>query len=420
MDKNMKMNIKITILLLGVSFYTIPYCHGQMRSNNVLWKYKTKGKIIGSATIVGHSLYFGSSDGIVHDLNIRNGKSIWSYRTGGKLASKPEVKNGILYILSGNGWFYALKRDTGHLLWKFQTGGEHRFVRKTSSGKRYDDIWDYYLSGAKVDYGKVYFGSSDGNVYCLNARTGKLIWKFKTDNVIHASPLLRNQKLFIGSFDGYFYALNAENGNLIWKFNTIGERYFPVGAVQKRASFYNGAVYFGSRDFNIYALNANNGHGFWNYREPGSWIIATPTIYKGQVYFGTSDSHSFYSMNAVSGKVNWKLNLNMRVYGSAVGYGQDIYFGCFNGFLYGVNIDTGKINWRFQTDGSRKRYHTIYNSDGTFRSDFSIYGKTLQETRENEAKIQSLGSIMATPVIQNKTLFFGGTDSTFYAVKITD
>jgi outer membrane protein assembly factor BamB len=411
----------ISAILTFVFFSgSIMSCFGQGGSQDLLWKYKTKGKIIGSAAVKDSVIYFGSTDGTIHALNEKNGNQIWQFKTGGTIASKPEVKDRRLYILSGDGYFYTLDTQSGTPLWRFRTGGEHRFIRQTSNGIKYNDIWDYYLSGAVVLNGRVYFGSSDGNIYSLDAKSGTLLWKYKTGNVVHATPVIKDKWLFVGSFDGYFYALNALNGKLIWKFNTIGDRYFPLGAVQKGASIYNGAVYFGSRDFNLYALDVKDGHGHWNYKEQGSWIIATPTIYKGNIYYGTSDSHAFYSKNAKNGTLNWKLPLNMRVYGSAAANGDRIYFGCFNGFLYGVDSNNGKIAWRFQTDGSRKKYHTIYNDDGTFRPDFSIYGKTLKKTQENEVQIQSMGSIMSTPAIQNQTIFFGSTDSTFYAVKLPE
>ncbi|HKJ34840.1 MAG TPA: PQQ-binding-like beta-propeller repeat protein [Balneolales bacterium] len=412
--------LKSALYICVILSNTFSQSYGQSTSKDLIWKYKTKGKIIGTAAIQNHIVYFGSSDGVIHALHEKNGTPVWNFKTKGEIASRPEVSNGLLYILSGDGNFYAINVETGKMAWKFKTGGEHRFIRHSSSGKTYSDIWDYYLSSAVVDNGTVYFGSSDGNIYSLNARTGKLKWKYKTGNVVHASPVLKGHKLYLGSFDGNMYALNALNGKLIWKFKTIGERYFPNGAIQRGAAFYKGGVYFGSRDFNLYVLNSENGRGLWNYREKGSWIIATPTIYNGQIYFGTSDSHAFYSFNAETGKMNWKLNLNMRVYGSTVGYGDNVFFGCFNGYLYGVNTKTGHIDWRFQTDGSHENYQNIYRKDGSFQPGFHIYGKTLQATRENEEKIQSMGSIMATPIIQNRILFFGSTDSTFYAVKLPD
>jgi outer membrane protein assembly factor BamB len=50
--------------------------------------------------------------------------------------------------------------------------------------------WDYYQSSPAVSNGAVYFGCGDGYVYALNATSGKLLWKYKTDGIVHASPTI--------------------------------------------------------------------------------------------------------------------------------------------------------------------------------------------------------------------------------------
>ncbi|PWT71363.1 MAG: hypothetical protein C5B59_18280 [Bacteroidetes bacterium] len=52
-----------------------------------------------------------------------------------------------------------------------------------------EDPFDFFLSSPLIDTasGKLYFASSDGFVYALNATNGRLIWKFKTNGIIHAN-----------------------------------------------------------------------------------------------------------------------------------------------------------------------------------------------------------------------------------------
>ncbi len=138
----------------------------------------------------------------------------------------------------------------------------------------------------------------------------------------------------------------------------------------------------------------------------------------GSVYFGSSDSHLFYRVDAASGRVEWKKSLNMRVYGSAVFSGDRVYFGCFNGYVYGLNREDGSLEWSFQTDGSKARYHTVFNEQDEFRDDFTLYGNTLEAMMQSEEQIQSLGSVSSTPVIHEGRMYFGSTDSTFYAVPL--
>jgi len=96
------------------------------------------------------------------------------------------------------------------------------------------DQYDYYQSTLVIRGDTVFFGSGDGHVYAVRQRTGKLIWKFKTGNIVHSKPALYNGHLFAGSFDGYIYALNTSDGSLVWKMKSLGQRFFPKGEMQFR------------------------------------------------------------------------------------------------------------------------------------------------------------------------------------------
>jgi PGF-CTERM protein len=53
----------------------------------------------------------------------------------------------------------------------------------------------------------VYVGSSDNNVYALNATTGKVTWSFTTGDYVLSSPAVVNGTVYAGSDDGNVYAI---------------------------------------------------------------------------------------------------------------------------------------------------------------------------------------------------------------------
>ncbi len=63
----------------------------------------------------------------------------------------------------------------------------------------------------------------------------------------------------------------------------------------------DGVVYFGCRDSNFYALDAATGDKKWAFSNHGSWVISSPAVQDGKVYFATSDSGLLYSMDAKTG-----------------------------------------------------------------------------------------------------------------------
>jgi outer membrane protein assembly factor BamB len=119
----------------------------------------------------------------------------------------------------------ALDLSTGATLWKTVVSG---------------DI-DY--STPAVYKGRVYIGTRDGNLYCLNASTGAIIWNYTVSDPgstvllagIEASPIVYNNTVFFGNVGNAtaasFYALNATDGSLIAKVT-----YGPSPAYQIQSS----------------------------------------------------------------------------------------------------------------------------------------------------------------------------------------
>lgn len=392
--------------LLVFAVFIFFYSSAQPKEGKLAWKYPTQNKIVTTPFIYGDNIYYGNCDGNFYCNSLKNGAVTWKYSTGKAIRSSATVAEGKVFFGCDDGNIYALDASKGTLVWKFATKGEREY-----------DMWDYYRSSPKYVKGKLYAGSGDGNVYAINAATGKELWHFTTGDMVHADPAISNDTLYIGSFDGNFYAVNAITGKLIWKFKTIGDRYFPKGEVQKAALVTNDAVYFGSRDYNLYALNKKTGAGFWNMKENGSWIIATPLEKDGKLFFGTSDSHAFYSLNNFYGGQEWKAALPLRSYDTPVSFDTLIIAGCYNGYLYGFGEKKGNIEWTFQTDGSKKNYAAVYDSTGHFRKDFSMYGDD-STARTGEEKVMNLGGIISSPVIKNGIVYFGSTDGNMYAVEI--
>ncbi|WP_281615330.1 PQQ-like beta-propeller repeat protein [Flammeovirga sp. SubArs3] len=373
---------------------------------SLVWEYKLSQGVYSSPVIDNNVLFIGSNDSSFYALDKSNGQLFWKYRTKGELKSQPLVYKESVIFNSTDGFIYSVNKNTGQLIWRFATEGEKR-----------KDIWDYYLSSPIISEDKLFIGSGDGHLYTLNPYNGELIWKHKTGGIIHANPLVYQNKVFIGSFDGFFYALNVENGELIWKFKTIGDEYFPNGEIQKGATIYKNSIIFGSRDYNIYSLNIDTGRGMWNRKEKGSWVVAEPLIVDDIVYFGTSDSHRFCGLNASNGYDKYSLPLNMRVYGKAVFYDGEIYFGCFNGKLYKFNIADEELSQVFQTHGSENNYFNVYNKKDEFVDGFNLYDDNYKEAEE---KILSLGAILSTPIVDNQVIYFGDSNGYIYAYKLKE
>src|SRR5258706_9177449 len=93
------------------------------KNMELLWKFKTGGRIFSSATSGNGLIYFGSDDDRIYALDENLGIQAWSYRTGGSVNSSPALVNEKLFVLSNDGFFFALHGKAGKLIWRFKTSG---------------------------------------------------------------------------------------------------------------------------------------------------------------------------------------------------------------------------------------------------------------------------------------------------------
>jgi eukaryotic-like serine/threonine-protein kinase len=387
------------------------------------WKFQTKGIIISSPALVGDTLFIGSADHRLYAINAATGAQKWAFKTGSAVASSPAVADGTVYFLCYDSIFYAVDAASGTLKWKFATGGERRFAARHLHGSQpatetMPDPFDVYLSSPVISRGSVYFGSSDGNVYSLDAASGKLSWKFLTGDVVHASPVLSNGVLYIGSWDSYFYALDAATGTLKWRFKT-GEDpdiHNQVG-IQSSAVVSDGLVYFGCRDSNLYALDAATGEKKWAYNNKGSWVIASPVVSDGQLFFATSDSGMFRALNAKTGQELFSIKFSGWPTFSSPAIAKDmLYVGSHSGKLYAIDLTGQKLAWEFSTDGNRQNGATYTNADGTPNYAAAYAGDFYDDMVVGVRKLMTVGGIYSSPVISDGVIYFGSTDGFVYAI----
>ena len=113
------------------------------------------------------------------------------------------------------------------LRWKFAS-------RETRAQIESFATTDDGFSTASVHAGVVYAGGHDGWIYAIDAKSGRLLWEYKTGGHVMTTPRYRDGRVYAGSMDGHFRALNAHDGKLVWQ-------------VQFGARMWNGLRYSGMR-----------------------------------------------------------------------------------------------------------------------------------------------------------------------------
>jgi len=396
---------------------------GVPRFSAVKWKFHTGGYVISSPAVADGVVYVGSTDHNLYAVDAASGTLKWKFPTKSRVMSSPAVAGGLVYFESYDGNLYAVDAGTGKEKWHFATGGERRFAAKHLHGgmppsETMPDPFDVYLSSPAIADGVVYFGSGDTNVYALDAVSGQLKWKFATGDVVHASPAVADGMVFIGSWDTYFYALDAATGQQKWRFKT-GEDpdIHNQTGIQSSAAVADGMVYFGCRDSNFYALDEHTGEKKWAYNNKGSWVVGSPAVRDGKVYFSTSDSGMFYGLDAKTGAVLFSLSSQKwPMFSSPAIAGNMAYIGTHSGKLWAVDLSAQKLAWTFETDASKKNLAAFSKPDGTPNYEGVYFDFFYDDMVVGTDKFYAVGSILSSPAVVDKVIYVGSMDGNLYAL----
>jgi len=132
--------------------------------------------------------YSSSSDHAVHALDLATGETQWRYFTEGPVRLAPAVQGGRVFFSSDDGYIYCLDGKSGQLIWKHRPQiPDERLAGNDQVISRHPA-----RSGVLVDADRAYttFGvlSPEGIVVtCLNAQTGAVIWRNETSGTRYAT-----------------------------------------------------------------------------------------------------------------------------------------------------------------------------------------------------------------------------------------
>lgn len=224
-----------------------PHLHGPLHNNTtketgwkkdwpadgppVLWK-ASVGRGLSSFAVVGDRAYTAGNDGADEDsivcLDLNGGKELWRHRYPCKTAAHempvvpfgpaatPTLADGRLYMTSREGDVWCLDAATGKVHW-------HKHLVTDFKGKR--PVYGYSNS-VLVHGGRVYLdaGGDAQSTVCVDAKTGGLLWGKGTGEAGYASPALVQMggSPVLALFKGdSFRMLDPGNGEEIARHETV-------------------------------------------------------------------------------------------------------------------------------------------------------------------------------------------------------
>jgi outer membrane protein assembly factor BamB len=249
-----------------------------------LWAAPTRSHTESAPAVAGNRVFIGAGDDGVYSLDATSGKVVWHQRHG-HIDTAPAVANGKVYVGTGYGTLraMALEAATGRVLWETPCNLP---------------VW----GAPAVADGRVYFGIGNGDfvksapvpagaVLCLDAATGKQLWRYDLPDAAVTSVVLTGDRALTGCRDGRVYALDRATGKPVWSADCGG----PVVASPAT----DGAlVYAAGGAGQLNALDVSSGKPVWALdlraqTVPDLRLHSSPALSGSRLYLGTSSGKLF-------------------------------------------------------------------------------------------------------------------------------
>ncbi|MCD6382907.1 MAG: PQQ-binding-like beta-propeller repeat protein, partial [Thermoplasmata archaeon] len=343
-------------------------------------------------TLMGSPAHTGYTDSLMP----LNPSILWNTSIPGHTRSSPVVYQGRVYVGSGDRRLYCLDIDTGVILWSFNT-----YVNASVPGGeiRY---------APSVSNGVVYFTTESYGVYAVNATDGTLLWYSSMPvRSVSRTPALTDDVLGIAGAkisEAYFYGVSMENGTILWSFS------FPslvVGITADPASD-GERFYFGTDAGYFYCLDkdgfsdGNDGFTGENDTSPGAgdviWVYnatrpidGSPTIAGGVILFGDRAGY-LHCLNRLTGTELWMRKVGDYLSSPPAVYNGKIYtLAMYHYYIAGFPYEGAKLT-------------ALRLSDGTELWNFT----------------RTKPPVGSSPVTNGKYITFGLMDSKQYLINATD
>jgi len=129
----------------------------------------------------------------------------------------------------------------------------------------------------------------DDTVRAFDLETGKERWRFTTDGPIRVAPAYADGRLYIGSDDGHLYCLNARDGSEVWRFDgtpcdrriLANERLISTWPIRSAPTLAEGHVHITNGVWPFmgifcHCLDAKTGKLIWSNTAESSFYIQNP------------------------------------------------------------------------------------------------------------------------------------------------
>lgn len=150
---------------------------------------------------------------------------------------------------------------------------------------RYDVSYSPVIAEGRLVVGSMV----DDTVTAYDLNTGEILWRFTTDGPVRLAPAIADGRVFVGSDDGHLYCLDLANGHRLWQLRggprarlVLGnQRLISTWPVRNGPVVHQGVVYFAAglwpfMGIFVHAVDAASGRILWTNSGHGTDYLVQP------------------------------------------------------------------------------------------------------------------------------------------------
>ena len=237
---------------------------------------------------------------------------------------QPIRRENKIYFGSSDSYVYCLDALTGEVQWYYPN---HHCVKGSIS------LFGDYL----------YHGGRDNKLHCYDLQ-GKMVWETRIGNDMDSNPVVVDGRCYVGGEDKYIYCFDAKSGEMIWR---VGK---TEGSVESSPCIANGLLYAGSGRGLLYCIR--DGKVQWKFATLGD-TDSTPVYYNNTIYVACAtgdvgEKGHLWAVDATTGKPIWHNKYSRGIWATVAlnpKLGR-LYVGCNDGNFYALNMADGALIWQ--------------------------------------------------------------------------
>lgn len=369
-------------------------------------------------------------------------RQVWSQDAGkgndidSHLTSAPVVAGGMIYVQDSEAHVFAFRAGDGRPVWDRSLAPRNGTDWPTLwglLGKRNTiDPPQGMGGGVAYDDGKIFVTSGFGTVICLDARTGRDIWRKELGMPIINAPVVNGGRIFVSTHDNHFYALAENDGRNLWDHQGIPESAGILASTNAAVSGETVIAPYTSGE--IYALRVQNGQVGWSDVLSRSGhvtalsaldtVAGRPVIDRGVVY-AVSQSGLMAAFSVNTGDRLWSRDIGGIQTPWAAG--EFVYVVDNNARVICLTRKEGKVRWIHQLpqyeDPEDKRDPIIWAgpvlvSDKLILVSSNGYAQALSPyDGKLTGRVEIPDGTTIAPVVANGTLYLYTSDAELVALR---